>query len=198
MERKGSVFKIIKLTLGFLKPIHFLLLNLQYSPLSLYICYIIMLIVIDFFDNLRKFLALASEPTRFSDAVSNPKWRAAMKHKYALEQNGTWKLTSFPLASGLSRVNRCTRLSIKQIEPLKYSKPSWLYLEIHNRSGLISLKLVEKMVNVRTLLSITAAQNWPIHKMDVHNVFLHSDLTKRCTCIPLPDFILHISCMSVI
>lgn len=40
-----------------------------------------------------------------------------------------------------------------------------------------TLALVAKMVTIRTLLYVASAQNWDVHQMDVHNAFLHSDLT---------------------
>ena len=39
--------------------------------------------------------------------------------------------------------------------------------------------LVAKMVTIRVFLVVTATMNWEVHQMDVHNVFLHGDLTKE-------------------
>jgi hypothetical protein len=35
---------------------------------------------------------------------------------------------------------------------------------------------VAKMTTVRTIIVIAASQGWPLHQMDVKNVFLHGDL----------------------
>src|ERR1044072_6314935 len=35
---------------------------------------------------------------------------------------------------------------------------------------------VVKPATIRTVLSIALAKSWPIHPLDVHNAFLHSDL----------------------
>lgn len=36
-----------------------------------------------------------------------------------------------------------------------------------------------KMVTVRAFLAVGACQNWEVHQMDVHNVFLHSNLDEE-------------------
>jgi hypothetical protein len=38
---------------------------------------------------------------------------------------------------------------------------------------------VAKMTTVRTILAIAASQSWPLHQMDVKNVFLHGDLQEE-------------------
>lgn len=43
---------------------------------------------------------------------------------------------------------------------------------------------MEKMVAVRTLLSVVAARNRPVHQMGVQNAFLHGDLTKEAYMRP--------------
>ena len=38
---------------------------------------------------------------------------------------------------------------------------------------------VVKMVTVHTFFAVTAAKNWELHQMDVHNAFLHGDLEEE-------------------
>lgn len=50
------------------------------------------------------------DPTRFSDTVHNPKWRATIKTDInALKANGTWELTFLPMEKELSGANGCIR-----------------------------------------------------------------------------------------
>ncbi|RVW37994.1 Retrovirus-related Pol polyprotein from transposon TNT 1-94 [Vitis vinifera] len=45
---------------------------------------------------------------------------------------------------------------------------------------------VAKMTTVRTILALTVSSDWPLHQMDVKNVFLHGDL-KECIYMKPPS-----------
>ena len=49
-----------------------------------------------------------------------------------------------------------------------------------------TFSLTAKMITVRCLLALTAAQNWSLHLLDVHNAFLHGDLHEEIYICPPP------------
>jgi len=50
-------------------------------------------------------------------------------------------------------------------------------------SGLVwTFSLVVKPATVRTVLSLALSRRWPIHQLDVKNVFLHGNLTETVYC----------------
>ena len=46
-----------------------------------------------------------------------------------------------------------------------------------------------KPATIRAVLSIAASRAWPIHQLDVKNVFLHGDLEETVYCQQPPSFV---------
>jgi hypothetical protein len=46
-----------------------------------------------------------------------------------------------------------------------------------------------KITTVRTIIVIAASQGWPLHQMDIKNVFLHGDLKEDIYMVPPPNLV---------
>lgn len=125
----------------------------------------------------RKFLAAITteqEPTTFSKAVKDLRWRLAMQSEIqALENNKTWTLCSLPpgkKALGCKWVYRIKHHSISTVE--RY-KARLVILGNHQIEGIDyneTFAPVVKMVTVRVVLAVAAAKNWELHQMVMHSV----------------------------
>ncbi|XP_057252225.1 retrovirus-related Pol polyprotein from transposon RE1 [Beta vulgaris subsp. vulgaris] len=134
----------------------------------------------------RHFLAAitaGTEPHSFKEAMRHPEWQQAMTNEIsALEKNGTW--TMEPLPAGKKA------LGSKWVYKIKYNsdgsierfKARLVVFGNHQTEGLDYTETfapVAKMVTVRAFLAIAASKNWELHQMDVHNAFLHGDLSEE-------------------
>ncbi|KAK9190783.1 hypothetical protein WN943_019393 [Citrus x changshan-huyou] len=140
----------------------------------------------NFSANHSRFLAAITtltEPTRYSEAVKDPRWREAMaKEIDALEQNETWTLADLPLgkkAIGCKWVYRIKYHSDGSIERCKARLVILGNNQIEGVDYNETFAPVAKMVSVRTLLAVAVARDWELHQMDVHNAFLHGDLAEE-------------------
>ncbi|KAL9447401.1 hypothetical protein AB3S75_014963 [Citrus x aurantiifolia] len=140
----------------------------------------------NFSANHSRFLAAITtltEPTRYSEAVKDPRWREAMaKEIDALEQNETWTLADLPLgkkAIGCKWVYRIKYHSDGSIERCKARLVILGNNQIEGVDYNETFAPVAKMVSVRTLLVVAVARDWELHQMDVHNAFLHGDLAEE-------------------
>lgn len=146
-----------------------------------------------YFDNHRNFLVSVSvvfEPTWFSAAASDPKRRrAVMKSEIDfLEQNGSLKLTPLPPGKRALGSKWVYMIKYKSDITIEIYKAQLVILENTQQEGVDFTKtfvLVEKMLTVRTLLSIAATRNRLVHQIDVHNVFFYNNLTEEVyMCLP--------------
>ncbi|KAJ9548782.1 LOW QUALITY PROTEIN: hypothetical protein OSB04_021325 [Centaurea solstitialis] len=114
----------------------------------------------------KKFLAAVTtgfEPQTFKDAIKDPGWREAMQREIqALEDSGTWSMEILP--PGKRALARLVVFGNHQVVGVDYTD---------------TFAPVAKMVTVRAFLAVAAAKNWELHQMDVHNAFLHGDLSEE-------------------
>lgn len=121
------------------------------------------------------------EPKSFKEAMKDPGWREAMQKKIkALEDNGTWSMETLPprkRALGCRWVYKVKYCADGSIEHLK---ARLVVFGNHQVAGIDyndTFAPVAKMVTIRAFLAVAAAKNWELHQMDVHNAFLHGNLS---------------------
>nr|CAN77868.1 hypothetical protein VITISV_001383 [Vitis vinifera] len=108
-------------------------------------------------------------PTCYSHAAKHDCWRQAMQKEIAaLKANHTWDIEPYP----------------PTIVPLGCK---WVYsVKEYSVNYEETFAPVAKMTIVRTILTLAASSDWPLHHMDVKNVFLHGDL-KECIYMKPPS-----------
>ncbi|RVW31814.1 Retrovirus-related Pol polyprotein from transposon TNT 1-94 [Vitis vinifera] len=141
----------------------------------------------------RSFTAAVSqdiEPTSYAEAASHSHWQEAMQSELAaLEANHTWFLTSLPPSKkpiGCRWVYKIKRHSDGTIERFKARLVAKGYTQLEGIDYHDTFSPTAKMITVRCLLALAAAQNWSLHQLDVNNAFLHGDLHEEIYMSPPP------------
>lgn len=124
-----------------------------------------------------------SEPTSFSQASKDEKWRVAMKNEVtALEQNDTWEITMLPEGKRAIDSKWIYKIKFKPDGTVERYKARLVEKGFTQMEGVDyhdTFAPVAKLVTVRTLLAVTVKKNWFIHQLDVNNAFLHGDLEEE-------------------
>jgi hypothetical protein len=134
----------------------------------------------------RRFLAAVTaetEPTTFSVAVNDERWRSAMQHEIqALEDNHTWIMCPLPTNKKALGCKWIYKVKYRSDGTIERFKARLVILGNHQVEGVDYTETfapVAKMVTVRIVLATAAAKGWELHQMDVHNVFLHGELQEE-------------------
>ncbi|BBN70142.1 RmlC-like cupins superfamily protein [Prunus dulcis] len=130
------------------------------------------------------------EPSSYTEAASLSHWTDAMQSELAaLEANHTWSLTPVPPGMkpiGCGWVYKIKRHSDGTIERYKARLVAKGYKQLEGIDYHDTFSPTAKMITVRCLLALAAAQDWSLHQLDVNNAFLHGDLHEEIYMSPPP------------
>ncbi|CAL8998681.1 unnamed protein product [Prunus brigantina] len=130
------------------------------------------------------------EPSCFTEAAADPNWQQAMRSELeALTSNNTWTLTTLPPGKqpiGCKWVYKIKHRSDGSIERYKARLVAKGYTQTEGIDYHDTFSPTAKMITVRCLLAIAAAQSWSLSQLDVNNAFLHGDLHEEIYMSPPP------------
>lgn len=137
-------------------------------------------------------LPLSLEPTCVSQAISEPRWRAAMSDELtALMKHGTWELVPPPqnccpvTCKWVFRVKRTATGSIDRFKARLVAKG---FLQKPGIDYTETFSPVVKPATIRIILTLAVTHGWPLRQMDVHNAFLHGELNETVYMSQPPGF----------
>ncbi|GJZ03537.1 ribonuclease H-like domain-containing protein [Tanacetum coccineum] len=120
-------------------------------------------------------------PKLYVDVFNDPNWQNAMNDEYnALIKNSTWTLVPRPAEANVVRCMWLFRHKHLADGTLSRYKACLVANGSTQLSGVNvdkTFSLVVKPGTIRTVLSLDISRHWPIHQLDVKNVFLHRDLS---------------------
>ena len=107
----------------------------------------------------------------------------------ALQENGTWTLTSLP--PGKTPIDCRWVYKVKHkadgsVERYKARLVAKGFTQLEGVDYQETFSPTAKIITVRCLLALGAARGWQLHQLDVNNAFLHGDLSEEIYMSPPP------------
>nr|GEW48749.1 hypothetical protein [Tanacetum cinerariifolium] len=122
-------------------------------------------------------------PRSLVHALRDPYWKEAMLDEYnALISNETWVLVPRPANVNVVRSMWLFKHKFKVSGSLNRYKACLVANGHSQQQGIDcneTFSLVVKSATICTVLSLAVSRDWPIHQLDVKNVFLHAFLQQN-------------------
>jgi hypothetical protein len=125
---------------------------------------------------------LSPVPTFVRSTLVDPHWRHAMEEYEALLSNSTWDLVLQPPGANIVTAKWIFKHKLKKDDSLDRCKARWVlrgfthYPEVDYDE---TFSPVVKPATVQTVLTLVVSRDWPVHQLNVKNVFLHDTLRDR-------------------
>jgi hypothetical protein len=109
-----------------------------------------------------------------------------MEEEFAvLIPNNTWDLVPRPVGSNVITDKWISKQKFNSDDSLERYKAHGVLRGLTQWPGVDydeTFSLVVKPAMVRTMLSLAVSRSWPVHQLDVKNVFLHGTLLETIYC----------------
>jgi histone deacetylase 1/2 len=132
-------------------------------------------------------------PSSVRTAVKDPNWLSAMQEEFAaLISNRTWELVPRPPRANLITGKWIFGHKTRADGSLERYKARWVVRGFNQRPGVDygeTFSPVIKPATIRTVLTLAASRNWPVHQLDVKNAFLHGTLDEEVFCLQPAGFV---------
>ncbi|PKI69247.1 hypothetical protein CRG98_010384 [Punica granatum] len=109
----------------------------------------------------------------------------------ALELNKTWTIEQVPSNKkpiGYKWVFKIKRNAYGSVERFKARLVAKGFTQVEGVDFNETFAAVAKLVTVQLILSLAVVNYWEMHQLDVHNAFLHGDLTEEVYMRMPPGF----------
>jgi hypothetical protein len=137
--------------------------------------------------------ALSPIPKSYRGALADSNWRAAISEEFsALQKNNTWDLVPRPSGANIVTGKWVYRHKFRSDGSLERYKARWVLCGFTQRPGIDfdeTFSPVVKPATIRTLLTVALFHSWPVHQLDVKNVFLHGTLDETVYCVQPAGFV---------
>ena len=131
-------------------------------------------------------------PRNIQEALDEPSWKLAVfEEMNALKKNGTWEVVDLQREKevvGRKWVFTIKSKADKSVERYKARLVANGFTQTYGIDYQETFAPVAKINSIRVLLSLAVNSNWPLHQLDVKNVFLNGDLEEEVFMSPPPGF----------
>ncbi|KAL0406637.1 UNVERIFIED_CONTAM: Retrovirus-related Pol polyprotein from transposon RE1 [Sesamum latifolium] len=133
----------------------------------------------------KDFLAVLStvqEPRCYTEAKGNIDWEHAMRQELeALEKNNTWEIV--PLLEDKKAIGSKWVFKVKlkpdgSVDRYKARLVAKGYNQVEGVDYIDRFSPVAKAITMRIFLDVASSYNWPLHQIDINNIFLHGYLDE--------------------
>jgi histone deacetylase 1/2 len=125
-------------------------------------------------------------PSSIHAALRDDDWRLAMQEEHnALLRNRTWRLVPRPPGVRVLSGKWILKNKLCPDGSLERRKARWVLRGDVQRPGIDfdqTFSPVVKPATIRTVLTLAASNQWPVHQLDVSNAFLHGTLKETVYC----------------